>query len=244
MRTNTAIAAAAMLLGATAAARAEPSALSPIAASGAQSPTPWHVVGLPSQTKPFTAFTVTTLDGRRAVRVDAEASYGNLVHPLDGKPGEAPGTLAWQWRLEMPLDASDLREKQGDDVALKVCASFDEPLDRVPFAERQLLRFARSRTAEPVPSATVCYVWDTRLAPGTLLDSPFTRRLRYIVLQSGRDRLGRWVAEKRDLAADFRRAFGAESPTVPPLVGLAVGADADNTKGHSLGFVADLALEP
>lgn len=233
---------AALLMG-TVAAWADPAPLSPIATSAAQSPAPWHVVGLPSQTKPFTTFAVTTVDGRRAVRIDADASYGNLVHPLEGKPGEAPGKLAWQWKLETPLDTSDLREKQGDDVALKVCASFDEPLDRVPFVERQLVRYARAQTSEPVPAATVCYIWDTRLAPGTLLASPFTGRLRYIVLQSGNDRVGRWIAEKRDLAADFKRAFGAESPTVPPLVALAVGADADNTKGHSRGFVADVTLE-
>lgn len=237
------VAAVALAIAGAAQAQA-PTALTPIASAAAQPPAPWHVVGLPQQTKPFTAFSAATVDGRRALRVEAEASYGNLVHPLDGKAGGAPGRLAWRWRLEKPLDDSDLREKRGDDAALKVCAFFDEPLDSIPFADRQLLRLARSRSAEPVPAATICYVWDTQLAVGTVLDSPFTRRLRYVVLQTGKERLDRWIAERRDLAADWKRAFGDEAPQVPPLIGIAVGADADNTKGRSVGYVSDVVLEP
>jgi hypothetical protein len=30
---------------------------------------------------------------------------------------------------------------------------------------------------------------------------------------------------------------------VPPLLGIAVGADADNTRSHSLAYVTDLNLE-
>ena len=205
-------------------------------------PAPWHVVGLPGQTKPFTRFTVVDLDGKRAVKIEADSSYGNLVHPLATVP--AAPHLSWQWRVERPLAHADLREKSGDDTAAKVCVSFDEPIERLPFGERQLLRLFRSRSAEPVPAATLCYVWDTQLAAGTAIDNAFTRRMRYLVLESGNERQGRWVAERRDVAADFMRVFGAESPTVPPIVDVAIGADADNTRGHSVAYVADLALDP
>ena len=83
---------------------------------------------------------------------------------------------------------------------MKVCVSFDLPMDNVPFTDRQLLRIARSKTSEPVPTATVCYVWDAKLPAGTTLDNAFTRRMRYIVLESGTDRLNKWVAEQRDVA--------------------------------------------
>ena len=45
------------------------------------------------------------------------------------------------------------------------------------------------------------------------------------------------------MAADFVRLFGDECKTVPPLVGVAIGADADNTKTRSVGFVTGLTLE-
>jgi hypothetical protein len=121
---------------------------------------------------------------------------------------------------------------------------FDLPLERVPFVERQLLRVARSSSSDPLPSATVCYVWDNQLPVGTEIDNAFTRRMRYIVLQSGPARLRQWTAERRDVGADFLKLFGNETTTLPPIIGVAVGADADNTHSRSVAHVADLVLEP
>lgn len=216
--------------------------LAPIAGTDPAPPAPWHIVGLPQQTKPLTRFSVVEIDGRRGVKIEADRSYGNLVHPLT-LPNAATLHLSWRWRIEVPLPSSNLREKGGDDAAVKVCVFFDEPLDQISFAERQVLRIARGRTSEPVPAATVCYVWDTALAPGTVLDNAFTRRVRYLVLESGSAKLNQWVAERRDVHADFKRLFGAESPAVPPVIGIAVGADADNTASRSVAYVADVSLE-
>jgi hypothetical protein len=79
---------------------------------------------------------------------------------------------------------------------------------------------------------------------GTEIDNAFTRRMRYIVLQSGGARLRQWTPQRRDVAADFMKLFGAETTQLPPIIGVAVGADADNTHSRSLGHVADLTLEP
>ena len=223
-------------------ARAQAPLLTPFLADSAQPPPPWHVLGLPRQTKPLTRFSVVDIDGFRALRVEAEESYGNLVHLLSGvKPGLK---LAWRWRVDKLVDGANLQKKAGDDVALKVCAFFDEPLENVPFVERQVLRVARSQAEQSLPSATVCYVWDVDLPRGTALPNAFTNRLRYIVLQSGAEHLRQWVEERRDIGADFMKLFGAEVSTLPPLIGIGVGADADNTHSRSLGFVTDLALQP
>ncbi len=224
-----------------ASALAADNALAPLGAAGNTPPPPWHVVGLPQQTKPFTRFSIVDLDGKRALKIEADESYGNLVHPVQVN---APAHLAWQWRIEKPLENADLRQRSGDDTAVKVCVSFDLPLESVSFAERQMLRIARGKTSEPVPTATVCYVWDAHLAAGTTLDNAFTRRIRYMVLQSGNDRLDRWVGERRDVAADFLRLFKDESTTVPAIVAVAIGADADNTKSHSVSYVSGIVLEP
>ncbi len=237
-------AATAALLAALAAlaAHADGLGLTPLEAGDGTPPPPWHLAGLPQQKKPMTQFSIVEVDGRRALRVESANSYGNLVHPL--RLAATSLHLAWQWRVDDLLDGADLRSRSGDDAALKVCVFFDLPLDRVPFVERQLLRLARARSDEPLPAATVCYVWDTRLAPGTELDNAYTRRVRFIVLRSGPVAARAWPAERRDVAADFLRLFGDETTQLPPVVGVAVGADADNTHGHGLGHVAGLVLEP
>jgi Protein of unknown function (DUF3047) len=209
-----------------------------VAAEGGTPPAPWHYAGLPAQKPPPTRYTVAELDGRRVLRVEADRSYGNLLHPLRGT---AAGVLAWRWRVDEPLPAADLRTKAGDDAALKVCAMFDLPRERVPFVERQLLRLAESRVGEALPNATLCYVWEPSWPAGSVVPNAYTRRVRFIT-RAGVP--GAWARERHELAADFLRAFGDEATTVPPLLAVVVGADADNTGGRSLGWVDDLRLEP
>lgn len=213
-------------------------------AAGAQPPAPWRVVGVPRGKIPLTRFDITELDGRKVLRVEASKSYGNLVHALPAAVPDAALRLRWRWRLDQPLAGADLRRRETDDSPLKVCALFDMPLDQLGLIERNVLRLARSVSGENLPSATLCYVWDATLAPGTLLSNAYSARVRMIVVDSGAQRLGQWTAHTRDLAADFRLAFGHESAAVPPLEAVLVGADADNTAGYSLGYVGDVTLTP
>lgn len=216
-------------------------ALAPLT-QGEQLAPPWRVVGLPQQQAPLTRYRMERLDGRDAVRVQADASYGNLVHELPGSP--APHSLSWSWRLAQPLAAADLRSKAGDDTAIKVCMSFDLPLDRVPFFERQLLRLARARSGQVLPAATLCWVWAVGEAPGTVLTNAYTARVRYLVLRDRHAPLQQWLDESRDVAADYRLAFGDESAELPPVSAVIVAGDADNTGGHALAHVAGLRVAP
>lgn len=205
-------------------------------------PPPWRVVGLPGHKTPVTVFQTLALEGSSVLQVRTNHSYGTLSHAM---PPRQPGphtTLQWRWRLEQPLAHPNLRRKDGDDAALKVCAMFDMPLERLGFLERNVLRLARVRSGEPLPAAVLCYVWDATLAPGTLLTNAYTARVRYLVLSGADAPLHQWASHSRNLQQDFTKAFGDESPSVPPLVAIVVGADADNTAGTSLAYVGDLAL--
>jgi Protein of unknown function (DUF3047) len=203
-------------------------------------PGAWAETLLPGQKVPATQFTPTTTEGVTAWRIEADASYGTLVHALPADAAAAR-TLAWRWRVDRFAEGADLQHKAGDDAAVKICAMFDLPLQRVPFLERQTLRLARAAAGVPLPAATLCYVWDARLPAGTVLPNVYSRRMRWMVLQ-GPGGTGGWRSERRDLHADFLRAFGDEADGVPPLTHLVVGADADNTHGRSLAWVAGLEL--
>ena len=210
--------------------------------SGPVPPAPWHVAGLPLQKKPFTRFSIEQVDGRRVLRVEADRSYGNLVHPLPG--GDAGRFLSWRWRVDVPNEHANLRTRAGDDSAAEVCVIFDLPLQAVPFVDRQMVRLARTQSAELLPAATVCYVWDTHLPIGTTLDNAFTRRIRLIVLRGADMAPMTWRIERRDVRADFIRLFGDEATEMPDIIGVGIGADADNTQSRSLAYIADLVLEP
>ena len=202
----------------------------------------WQVANLPEQKPPVTRYSAETVGERAALRLDAQASYGNLLHALPGVA--APARLQWAWRVKQPNPGTDLRGKPGDDVAAKVCLSFDLPLAQVPFGERTLLRLARSRTGQNLPAATLCWVWGGPEAAGSFIDNAFSRRVRYVVLRTVADASGVWFEESRDIAADFRRAFGDEAQQLPPLTAVLVGADADNTGATSAAYITALRFAP
>lgn len=226
-------------MGALAPCAAVASILAPLSGPPGSLPqAPWVLAGLPGQTLPVTRFRLERLDGGMVLRVQTEASYGNLVHALTGV---AAGWLSWRWRVDKALASPDLRSREGDDVALKVCALFDMPRSAVPFVERQLLRLAESRSGASLPTATLCYAWDPSWPEGTVVANAYSRRVRYITLGG---KVLAWHAVRRDLAADFIKAFGDETTSIPRLLAVALGADADNTRGESLGFIADLEFIP
>lgn len=205
-------------------------------------PAPWRLVGLPSGKAPLAQFEIATEGNEKVLKLATDKTYGTALHEV--KPTVlAPGSmLKWRWRLEQELPLADLTSKATDDAAIKVCAMFDMPLDKLGFLERSLLQIARRSSAERLPAATLCYVWDHKLPVGSELPNAYSPRLRYVVLDSGEKQRGQWLAHERDLAADLQRAFGHEFDTPPPLVAIVVGADSDNTKGRSLAYLGDLVL--
>jgi hypothetical protein len=210
-------------------------------ATGAQAPQPWRFTTLPNKSP--TRFEVVSQDGKHVLKVEADQSYGNLVHSTQ-LPLNDTTTLAWRWRVDEFVQGADLRTRAGDDGIAKLCVFFDFPTDRLSVGERTRLALARRTTGEAVPSEALCYVWDNKEAQGTELNNAFTKRMRMIVLESGpAPGSGVWRAERRNLLADYRRAFGDEAgSTLPDVVAVAVSADADNTHGHGISYFSDIDL--
>lgn len=210
-------------------------------ATGSEPPAPWRIVGLPDRyAKPVAQFDITELDGKKVVRVRADKAYGNLVHDWKGPLA----SVKWRWRLDNPLLNANLKSKNTEDIALKVCLTFDMPADQIPSAERSKFKLAQFFSRDKLPTATLCYVWAHAETIGAELTSPYTGRVRYVVLNSGEAQLKTWQEHTRNVSADFLKAFGAESPVVPAVAAIIVGADSDNTEGSSLGYVADMVVQP
>ncbi|OUM00248.1 DUF3047 domain-containing protein [Variovorax sp. JS1663] len=236
------IAAVALWLATPAIARADEAVVAPFSsARGTQAPEPWRFASLPGKTP--TRFEVVQEGGKKVLKVEADQSYGNLVHATR-VPLNPSTTLAWRWRVDAFVQDADLRSRAGDDGAAKLCVFFDFPADRLSFGERTKIALARRTTGEDVPTEALCYVWDQKEAKGTELVNAFTRRIRMVVLESGpTGTAGNWLGERRNLLADYRRAFGEEAgDTLPDVIAVAVSADADNTHGHGLAYFSDIDL--
>ncbi len=209
-----------------------------------QPPPPWRVVALPKQKPPLTQFDNIVIDGQSVLRVVSNQSYGNLIHPVAARDAAAH-RLSWEWRVDK-APAGNLKQRDGDDVALKVCVLFDWPLARLSTFDRFKLEAAQVLVGEALPTATLCYVWDAQLPAGTVLPNAYTRRLQMVALEGEGARLTHWTRHQRDLAVDFRKAFAKEwrdGDITPPVRAVLVGGDADNTGGEGLGYLRAIALE-
>jgi hypothetical protein len=205
-------------------------------------PTAWRFATLPR--KQPTKFSIVELGGAHVLKVEADDSYGNLVHGLHVEIGPH-ATLSWRWRVDQLVADADLKTKSGDDSPAKLCVFFAFDVAKLSLGERTRLSLAHSVSGEEVPSESLCYVWDNKLPVDTGLANAFTKRIRMIVLQSGDAKLGQWVTQKREIVADYQRLFGDESDgKVPEVIGVAVSADADNTHQHALSYFGDVVLTP
>lgn len=210
------------------------------AAAPGEPPTPWKFATLPNKVP--TRFSIVELGGAKVLKVEAEDSYGNLVHPMHVQVG-AGSMLSWRWRVDKLVDEADLKIRGGDDAPAKLCVFFAFDAAKLPLGERTKLALAHASTGQDVPTQTLCYVWDNKLPVDTAMANAFTKRIRMIVLQSGAGKLAQWVTQRRNVVADYQRMFADESEgKVPEVVGIAVSADADNTHGRGLAYFGDITL--
>jgi len=205
------------------------------ASPGTAVPPGWRHTEIRGAPRP-THYALVAEDGRTMVKAEADGSASALVHAV----AATHATLHWQWKVSRVLTGSNPYTREGDDYAARVYVTFDYPLDRLPLVERLKLRAARTFFDPDVPTAALCYVWDARLPAGTTFPSPYTPRVRIIVVDSGAEHVGRWRAVDRDLDADFRTAFGEPAP---PVTGVAIAADTDNTRERATAWFGDIVLK-
>lgn len=222
--------------------------LLPALARGADQPPAFsaatNIGGLPAGWLPFnppgkarpTRYTLERDGDTVVLRAEADASMSGLVHPLRIDPSETP-LIQWRWRIDQPLRSADLTTKAGDDYAARLYVLFDYDLGRLSFLTQTKLKLARALYGAQVPAAALNYVWDNRQPVGTIRANAYTDRSRMVVVESGMARAGQWFTETRDLAADFRAAFGED---VPPVTGIAIATDTDNTGERATAWYGDI----
>lgn len=193
---------------------------------------------LAAENAPRTRYTLVDDAGITVLRAESKAAASGLSKPLRVNPLEFPW-LRWRWKIDNLIASADLRNKEGDDFPARLYVMFDYPLEKLSFGDRTKLRLARALFDPELPAATLCYVWDNRTPPETIAPSAYSDRVRLIVVASGAARVGRWVEFERDVAADFRAAFGEDAP---PIQAIAIATDTDNTGAFATARFGDISF--
>jgi hypothetical protein len=196
----------------------------------------WHHLALPG--KRVTQFDAAQVDGRAALSATADSSASMVRRQVHVAPGEL-GRLQFSWKVPALIPNADMARRDTDDAPVRLVLAFEG--DRSSFSPRNamLSELARALTGEPMPYATLMYVWCNERAPGSVVHNPRTDRIRKIVVESGEAGLGRWQDYERDVRADFLKAFGEEPGA---LVAVALMSDSDNTATRAQAWYGPLQL--
>lgn len=198
----------------------------------------WESMQLPGKLR--TAFRLSQKEGRQVLQTESAASISMLRQKLR-IPAEQLGRLQFEWQVSNLIEGADMTQRDAEDSPVRVVLAFDG--DRSHFSSRNavLSELTRSITGEEMPYAVLMYVWSNDLPVGTVIINPRTDRIRKIVVESGRERLGRWLRYDRDVRADFIQAFEEPSGV---LQSLAIMTDTDNTRGKTQAWYGEIKLYP
>lgn len=196
----------------------------------------WRHLTFPGKSP--TRFSYLRKDGRDAVAAMAPSSASMLSHKVRIEPAEL-GRVRFSWNVPQLIAGADMASREADDSPVRVVLAFEGDRSRFSAGDAMLSELVRTLTGEEMPYATLMYVWCNRCAPGTLITSPRTNRIRKLVLESGGKNLNQWLDYDRDIRADYERAFG-EAPGA--LVGVGIMTDSDNTRTTARAWYGPVRL--
>jgi len=179
-------------------------------------------------------------DTTTVVRALSNGGAAGLGRKVRLNPRQYP-ILTWQWRVSTVLEKGNAREKDGDDYPARIYVTFDyDPsnfgfFDRIKYEALQVLGY------DQIPTRALNYIWASRVEKGTILQNLFTDWVQMVAVESGSTKVGTWVRERRNIRADYREAFG-EAP--PPVNGIAIMTDTDNTGESATAYYGDIVARP
>lgn len=159
-------------------------------------------------------------DGISFIRLKSSKNSFALHKELNFNIKEYP-VITWRWKVSSLPEGADVRNSKTDDQAAQIYIVFP-------------------KFPAMINSRVVGYIWETSAPAGSVITSKKNSNTKYIVIQSGKERLGEWLEEKRNVYADYKMLFNEE----PPLVGkVSVMIDTDNTKSSAESFFSAIRFE-
>jgi hypothetical protein len=203
--------------------------------AGDSLPQGWESWTLSRFKKP-TQYSLVDNDGRTVIKASAHTSASGLVHRLKLDPKRYP-LLQWRWLVTDLIAHADNTKKNTEDSPVRVVVSFDGDMDKLPLDDRMFFDNVRLLTGQQLPYATLMYIWENRAPKASVIPNRHTSRIRMIVAESGRDKVGAWQEVTRNVYEDFKRAFGEEPGQITAI---GIMTDTDNTGENVHAYYGDI----
>jgi hypothetical protein len=191
---------------------------------GTALPKGWDPLTFGSLKNP-TEYTFVDDGGTVVVKARAESAAGGLNFPVKFDVTAAP-FIEFKWKIGSLIEGADNSIASKEDSPARIVLGFEGDKSKLTLRERTASLLAKRATGRDLPYAQLIYVWANKAPVGTVIENPHTGRVKMIVAVSGGAQVGKWVTVSRNVADDFKKAFG-EDPGLMTDVGIMT--DTDNT---------------
>lgn len=178
--------------------------------------------------------------GQQVVRSETHGGASGLISRVRIVPGQSL-ILRWRWKVSNVFEKGNARLKSGDDYPARIYVAFEFQPEKAGFFEKAKRKAVEVLFGETLPGNALNYIWANQLPEGDIVPNPYTDRTMMVATNSGQAQAGSWVTVERDIVADYRAAFGEEPP---PVVGIAIMSDSDNTGEQATAWYGDIELLP
>lgn len=205
--------------------------------AGSDFPSAWKPLTF-KKVKQHTRYSLVADNGVVVVKAESNASASGLIRKTEIDPKIYP-VVTWRWKVTKIYAKGDVTKKKGDDYPARIYITFKYDPDKAGFFEKIKYETAKALYGEYPPVAALNYIWASNARQGTIIPNPYTDQAMMIAVESGAQKLNRWVEEVRNIYQDYKKAYGEE----PPLIsGVAIMTDSDNTKESAVSFFGDITF--
>ena len=183
-----------------------------------------------------TRYDLVRVDSSVVVRARSEGGAAGLATKRRVDLTEYP-ILEWRWKVDGIVEDGNARTKEGDDYPARIYVTFD--YEDLGFVDRAKLTALRALGYDEIPTRALNYIWANRVPQGAFLENAYTDWVVMVAVRSGEQHAGRWVTERRNVLQDYRAAFGGDPP---PVNGIAIMTDTDNTNGEATAYYGDIVF--
>lgn len=185
-----------------------------------------------------TSYTLVDDQNTKVIKAVSNNSASGLTKKITFNPKEYP-YLSWRWKVNKTIPASDVSSKSGDDYAARIYVIFKYDVNDLPDEEKSKINWYKFFNGKLPPLATLNYVWENKTAIGSIVPSPYTKRVKMVVVKNKESDLQKWYVEECNIYEDYKKAFGEEPKDV---ISLAIMTDTDNTSSMAESYFGDIIV--
>lgn len=167
--------------------------------------------------KGITRYRIVEHQGRKVLEGVSKGTASGLVKQAEIDLLRYP-FIHWSWMTTRLMEHNDERTKQGDDFPVRLFILIP---GAVLLGDPQALN----------------YVWSRNQPVGSSWPNPFISNAAMLAVESGGERLNRWVSYKRNIREDLKRYLGVDANST---LAVALMVDTDNTGQEARSYFGNI----